>query len=137
MSRADAESAAEVAAAFLEFWEGYGQRHFREEEEVLLPAFAEYGDADNALVARVLTDHVEIRMRANRLRRASGAASDGPDPEALNELGELLATHVRREERELFPLIEEAMPEDAITELGETFTSSEEARSCSETDAST
>lgn len=46
-----------------------------------------------------------IRQRAGRLDQASG----GP-LEALRELGGLLADHVRLEERQLFPLIETALP---------------------------
>ena len=153
LRRADEENVAEVAGAFLEFWREHGQRHFRDEEEILLPAYAEYGDVTDPLIARVLTDHVIIRNRAQRLASALGEATDGAaagasasasataadaaDPAALQELGELLADHVRREERELFPQIEQALPEDAIAKLGETFTSSEEARSRSGIDAST
>jgi hypothetical protein len=41
MRRAD--DAAEGARAFLEFWKGHGEPHFRVEEEVLLPCWALLG----------------------------------------------------------------------------------------------
>ena len=36
----------------------------------------------------------------------------------MNELGELLETHIRKEERIIFPMIEEALPEEKLQELG-------------------
>lgn len=113
LRRADAESAGAAAASFLEFWRSHGQAHFREEEEILLPAYAAHADAGHPLVARVLIDHVEIRERAQRLERVAPDAA----PDELNELGERLAEHVRVEERELFPLIEAALPAEAAASL--------------------
>jgi hypothetical protein len=105
LRRATTQTATEARAAFLAYWEGHGRAHFRLEEEVLLPAYAAYGDPYHPLVARVLCDHVAIRSRADVLAR------DGISPvAALHELGVRLAEHVRLEERELFPLIEGAMP---------------------------
>lgn len=105
LRRADDASAEAARATFLRYWTDDGAEHFRREEELLLPAFAGYGDPHHPLVLRALGEHVAIRHRAARL--AAGAAAE---PNALHELGEQLAAHVRLEERELFPLIEAAMP---------------------------
>lgn len=109
LRRADAPTAAVARSAFASFWSLSGRAHFRLEEEVLLPAYAGHGDPHHPLVARVLCDHVAIRQRAE-------AVLDGSEPTIsdLHELGELLADHVRLEERELFPLIEQAMPADSL-----------------------
>lgn len=157
LKRADEESAGEAGEAFLEFWSEHGKRHFRDEEEILLPAYAAYGNPHEPLVARVLTDHVEIRHRARRLTQARAGTADGtttagdgsedlaagtedsasaplPDPgsiDDLHQIGELLANHVRREERELFPMIEAAMPEDAAAELASIFIEAEQDRGSS------
>jgi hypothetical protein len=56
-------------------------------------------------VLAVLDDHVAIRQCADRLATGSSAS-----PQALYDLGERLAGHVRLEERELFRLIEQTMP---------------------------
>jgi hemerythrin HHE cation binding domain-containing protein len=105
LRRATAETAVEARVLGLEFWERDGRGHFRLEEEVLLPAFAAHGDPMDPRVARVLCEHVAIRQRMSAL------AADASSPaEKLNELGALLAGHVRFEERELFPLIESVMP---------------------------
>ena len=71
LRRAGPEQAADAAAAFLEHWEAEERLHFRLEEEVLLPAYAAYGDLDHPAVVRTLLDHVLIRRDAERL--AAGA----------------------------------------------------------------
>jgi hypothetical protein len=112
LRRADRDTAADARRAFLDFWEREGSHHFRVEEEVLLPAFAGFGDAHHPLVARALCEHAVIRHHAGVL------AGDGPvAPEELHELGRLMADHVRLEERELFVLIEEAMPQPELAAL--------------------
>jgi iron-sulfur cluster repair protein YtfE (RIC family) len=112
LRRADAQTAAVQRARFLDFWEREGRHHFQLEEELLLPAFAEYGDAYHPLLLRVLGDHVSIRAQANRLTAQPDAGT-----ELLERLGTALATHVRLEERELFPLIEETIPPAELLEL--------------------
>ncbi len=105
LRRATDETAADARAALLAYWEGHGRAHFRSEEEVLFPAYAEHGDPYHALLGRALCDHIAIRARIEAVDRGRGAP-----PTALHELGRLLADHVRLEERELFPLIERALP---------------------------
>lgn len=109
LKRADAEGAARAAASFLEFWRGHGIAHFRIEEEVLLPEAARCIDPTDPRMVRVLTDHVEIRSRADAL----GGAHE-PEVAELNQLGEILAGHVRHEERILFPLIERELSAEAL-----------------------
>jgi hemerythrin-like domain-containing protein len=112
LRRAGEDDAADAVAVFDDFWRDHGRRHFQIEEEVLLPGFAAAGgDADHELVARVLTDHVEIRARASKMTRDA-------DVGWLNDLGERLAAHVRLEEDELFPLIERTLEPGALAELG-------------------
>jgi hemerythrin-like domain-containing protein len=113
LRRADEGTAAEAAEHFRLFWREHGQRHFEIEEAVLLPGFAARGgDPRDPVVARVLTDHVEIRARARGLGTNPALAD-------LNELGETLARHVRLEEDELFPLIERTLDPNALAALGE------------------
>lgn len=109
LRRADAATAPEARAAFLAFWTSEGATHFRLEEEILLPAFAAFGDAHHPLVLQALGEHVEIRQRA-----AAVADAREPDVDALHDLGVRLAAHVRLEERELFVHIEETMPPEPL-----------------------
>jgi hemerythrin-like domain-containing protein len=106
LKRASAETAGEARSVFLDFYyERHGARHFRGEEELLLPAYARHTACDRPEVVRVLTEHVDLRRRGQDLE-----ANPDPDPSALRELGERLERHIRSEERELFPMIEEALP---------------------------
>src|SRR5699024_5792064 len=43
-----------------EFWNPNGQNHFREEEEILLPAYAQYADINDATVIDVLLDRKSV-----------------------------------------------------------------------------
>ena len=73
------------AGAFLDFFESDGSGHFRMEEEVLLPSWlAADPQADRMLAERVAAEHLEIRIRAVRLRDAAATVDD------LRALGELL-----------------------------------------------
>jgi hypothetical protein len=112
MKRATADDLGEVRGGALEFWGDHGARHFRIEEEILLPAFATSSDPGHEAVVKVLVDHVWIRERIDRL------AANELDLAELHELGERLEGHVRHEERVLFPLIETALEPDALEALG-------------------
>lgn len=112
LTRVNGATVHEARSRFLDYWTRHGRRHFRLEEELLLPAYASYGDPYNPLVQRVLGDHVAIRAQAARCQRLPDIA-----PEDLRELGQALAAHVRREERQLFPMIEDAMPADELLAL--------------------
>jgi iron-sulfur cluster repair protein YtfE (RIC family) len=116
LKRARQATAAEARTVFLDFFEREGARHFRAEEEVLLPVFARYGGSDQPEIVRVLTEHVDLRRRALDLE-----ASADPAPTTLRELGELLESHIRFEERVLFPMIEAALPVDELVRLGAAF----------------
>lgn len=112
LTRASAETADAAARAFGVFWNTEGSRHFRDEEELLLPAMSAHIPADHEAVVRVLTDHVEIRRRAREI------AQGGASLEDLHELGKRLRDHIRHEERVLFPLAEEALPASELERLG-------------------
>ena len=112
LKRADAGTLAEAREQLERYWNPSGSRHFQLEEELLLPAYARYGDPYDPLVLQVLGDHVTIRGQVQHILRETE-----PTLEALQALGDALATHVRREERELFPLIERLMPADELMAL--------------------
>jgi Hemerythrin HHE cation binding domain len=101
----------EAKQAFLGFWESDGRRHFRVEEEVLLPNWARHAEVDRPGVARMLDEHLAIRREA--LRLAAGESS----LEEARELGRLLHDHVRFEERQLFPIVEAALDAAGLADL--------------------
>ncbi|HLS66747.1 MAG TPA: hemerythrin domain-containing protein [Pseudogracilibacillus sp.] len=93
------------------FWNPNGERHFREEEEILLPTYAKYGDIEQKLIVDMLLEHVRIRSLVKTI------TTETVDVETLHTLGELLETHIRKEERIIFPMIEKALPEDVLQEM--------------------
>ena len=107
LRRASQDDLAAVVAAFLAFLVGPGRAHFAREEELLAPAVP---SARADLAQRMLDEHVEI------LRRAEGLGRDPRVTEARG-LGELLARHVRFEERELFPFLEAQVPAERMRDI--------------------
>jgi hemerythrin-like domain-containing protein len=110
-----ASEVADAAFDFLTFWAEHTNAHFREEEEVLLPAFAGYGNPAVEPVVQMLVEHVQIRNLVADLQ--SQVERGQPAAETMQTLGEMLRAHIRHEEDVVFPLIEEAMPEAALQEL--------------------
>jgi hemerythrin HHE cation binding domain-containing protein len=118
LRRATADDAEAVAEAFAEFWEDDGRLHFDLEERLLLPAVPGYGDPAWAeLSDRVRAEHRAIRRAAAALPAAAGAQRI----RAAHELGVMLQDHVRFEERRLFALLQDRLPEDRLVQLGRTL----------------
>lgn len=66
-------------------------------------------------VAEMLVQHARIRGLAMQLGEEAGR--DEVRVETLRELGERLEAHIRLEERVVFPMIEENLPERALHEF--------------------
>lgn len=115
---ADLEEARRV---FLDFWREEGKRHFRVEEEVLLPGWALACEVDQPKVDQLLREHLEIRRDALRL------ADYELTLEEARELGKLLHDHVRFEERVLFPIIEDDLDAEFLARLAEAIEEAEAA----------
>lgn len=88
----DAAAVAAYGAHVARSFDSEMEPHFREEESELLPFLAAAGEND--LVWRTLAEHAELRALAAALRQAEAAT--------LLRFADLLAAHVRFEERELF-----------------------------------
>ena len=103
------------ATSFLRFSSTETLRHFREEEEQLFPTLVDQeGDAGDLLV-QALLEHQRIHSLVARLE--DGVAAGEPSASTMRELAGLLEAHVRLEERQLFLLIEQTVPEEALSEL--------------------
>lgn len=110
LKRLDYTNAEDARNAFLEYWKNEGREHFRQEEEILLPTLTRYVDSSTPIISQVLSDHSRIGRLATEISKASRL-------EQLRALGLELEQHVRKEERELFPLIERAIPDRELAEL--------------------
>ena len=100
LRRASEADLAAVVAGFLAFMIGPGRSHFAQEELLLAP---EVPDDSADLARRMLDEHEEILRRAVLLGR-------DPCTTEASDLGELVTSHIRFEERELFPLLEAHVP---------------------------
>ncbi len=81
--------------------------HFTLEEEILFPAVAPSLKAHRALLQKLADEHGVFR---DYLERMAGPMAEADLIALLKRFGRTLEAHVRREERELFPLIESAVP---------------------------
>lgn len=91
--------------------------HFRAEEELLFPVLrAHAGDdpARPALLDALIADHRRLETLRDRVAAATGEAALAP---ALTAFADLLETHVRREERELFEHVGDALQAAGAEEL--------------------
>jgi hemerythrin-like domain-containing protein len=110
------------AEKFIAFWHKTCIVHFREEEEVLLPAYARHTRLDqDAEVMRLLADHAEIRAAVQDVeqRRAKKLPIEA---EAMARLAKLLHDHIRFEENDVFPRIERALGEENLAAMGRGLT---------------
>jgi hemerythrin-like domain-containing protein len=117
-----AAAVARQAEKFVRFWHKSGHVHFREEEEVLLPAYARHTRLDrDPEVMRILADHGEIRTTARDFEQRLEAKIP-IEPEEMGHLGKLLHDHVRLEENEVFPRIEKTLGEEQLNAMGRGLT---------------
>src|ERR687891_645062 len=115
---ADGDASARLAAArgFVDFFRNEERVHLRDEEEELFPLFLRHVQSPPAPLREARVQHVQLEGLARKLEIA--VAADIVDRDTLAAAGELLDTHIRLEERQLFPLIEELVPDDELRRLG-------------------
>jgi iron-sulfur cluster repair protein YtfE (RIC family) len=101
------------AQEFREFFDKQLTPHFRAEEEVLFPFMRETAPQSSALLDDLVREHATFRQAVEKL--AGGTALS----KMIFDLGDLLERHIRREERELFPLFEEHAHGDRAEIVGQ------------------
>jgi hemerythrin superfamily protein len=106
LRRSEAGDAAEVREGFERFWIPH-QDHIRIEEEVLFPKFAEFVGDDDPMLVKAFAEHRTIGTLADEV-----LGPEEPPIDAMHRLADALTDHIRFEEREMFPAIEAAIPED-------------------------
>jgi len=101
------------AAQAAEFFATNLVAHFRAEEEALFPAMRDFAGASE-LLSELISDHRELEQLAARLCARSVARL----AEALARFADLLEAHIRKEERELFPLYEKEASAELAAKVG-------------------
>src|SRR5436190_20623004 len=105
-----------AARKFVDFFRNEERVHLRDEEEELFPLFLRHVPSQPAPLREARVQHVQLEGFARKLDIALAAGI--VDRETLDAAGELLDAHIRLEERQLFPLIEELVPDDELRRLG-------------------
>ena len=100
--------------AFLDFFHDETVNHFREEEEVVFPLAVEDKRAKE-LLARVMMEHLQIHALASRL--GVEVTESRVTAESATELATALEAHIRFEEGEVFPLLEEVVADDRLSAI--------------------
>ena len=91
----------EMAKEVRDFFSKNLERHFQAEEEVLFPIIRSCVPEGRQMVEDLIEEHKQIREQVVRLEEKAGLSK------MLFDLGDLLERHIRREERELFPIFED------------------------------
>ena len=92
------------------FFEGELVTHFRAEEEFLFPAMQELLGAPQ-IIDELLAEHEKMRRLIDQLRHMEPRSLAA----TLKEFADALEAHIRKEERELFPIYEQqASPETIL-----------------------
>jgi iron-sulfur cluster repair protein YtfE (RIC family) len=120
LQKASPDDAPEVrrnlARQVQEMWLTELHGHFRDEEDILMPALARQGDQHWPAILDTLRQHVDLRRRIDDLERAL-EAEVAPDAAALDALGRALQQHIRFEEDVVFPALEAALDEQELARL--------------------
>src|SRR5690554_3633679 len=92
----------------LYFWKEHLLPHFSEEDIL-------FEHVDDELVQRAYTEHHEI----NDLVSSLGSKNEEEKVLVASKIADLVDSHVRFEERELFPHLEAAIDESQLAKIGE------------------
>ena len=95
----------------ISFYQRQLKAHMMLEEEQLFPKVRTKSEALGILVGELLEEHQQIEKLISRLQDSTDLS------ESLDELGHLLETHVRKEEREFFQQIQSTLSEPELTAL--------------------
>jgi hemerythrin-like domain-containing protein len=107
-----------AAARFAGFWNSDLQRHFAQEEQIVLPLLAKHTVADEVEIRETLEQHAAIVRLIEELNEKL-ARREAIEASLLLNLAESLRRHIRYEESELFPAVEASVPEEELWLMNE------------------
>lgn len=87
------------------FWNHQLKEHFKEEEEILFPYL------EDEFSSKVAKEHRELELIFNEIRKNTSVKN-------LENFANLLDDHIRFEERQWFPHLENHLNEDQLIEIG-------------------
>jgi len=97
-------------------------KHFEDEEKILFPVVNGKDDEIDNLIEEIITEHKKIKQLVNQLE------SDEDVENTLDELGNILESHIRKEERDLFTKIQEILTKEELTSVEKQLTGSRQLK---------
>lgn len=113
LSSSNKEEISSLKSELADKYENILRKHFRKEEQYLVPGFEE-----NKLMKQMLEEHKKLEGLYNKIVNNTEGWTPERQRDKLNLFGELLDLHIRFEERELFSMIENTLSEEQLEELG-------------------
>ena len=89
--------------------------HFKKEEEILFPFVKGMNEKLDELIKQLIEEHKKITDLVIRIEKEDNKE------EILDKLGNLLAQHIRKEERELFEIVQDILTEEELEKLDDLF----------------
>lgn len=103
----------ERAQECLSFYEKNLIQHFRAEEEALFPVMRSVVPISATIIDELIDDHEQIRRVMPLIESETGLGK------LIFDLGDLLERHIRKEERQLFPLFEQHVGASQAQDVGD------------------
>lgn len=89
--------------------------HFKKEEEILFPFVKDIDENLDKTIEQLLDEHKRINYLVGQIEK------NDEKEKYLDELGDLLTHHIRKEERELFDSIQNILTEEELNNLDKLF----------------
>lgn len=93
-------------------------QHFKDEEEILFPLVKNKNSDLNTMISEIISEHRKMESLVKELENTIKLE------DLLDELGQLLEKHIRKEERELFVEIEKNLSDSEFSFLSEKISAS-------------
>ncbi len=93
-------------------------KHFQDEEEILFPAVKNKNNELDIKISEIISEHRKMDSIVKGLEKTQMLEN------VLDEFGQLLEKHIRKEERELFVEIEKVLSEEELQVISEEISQS-------------
>ena len=97
----------------LSFYKDELVKHFKNEEDILYPAVKNNNNEIDSLFEEIISEHKKIKQLVVQLESVENKS------DILNELGIMLESHIRKEERVLFDKIQNILTDKELMQLEE------------------
>lgn len=104
----------DAVSQLLDEWKQVIEPHFSTEESILIPVYQKCPTVRAELIETFTIQHLDIRRLFLKLQ----SFTRDKDTHLLYDIADQLEIHIRFEERELFPAIEETLDPQTLEQIG-------------------